>query len=147
MRYLVLSIIFGKFIILTPTAVFIDNEWFIINLHKPISAITNGAYIEIELPTNGDIVQSLDPTENLSEQLHDIFPYDSIKVELANKNEIIKLKYLRYAIYDFKLKKEKSISIIVSGDIPVKTKYNQVKIKSITPLSNVKVCWRNFGTK
>jgi len=141
---LIKILFFGKAVLLTPIPIDIDvmePQWqgqYEIVMDKPISAITGGARIEIDVTEMID-VESFSDYRKIRQQVESKFPPGSIEILLVGEENT--------KIYstEFSSIGKDSVSLIV-GDIvfPIGVSYSKAIITSYVTLERVKVIWKNY---
>ncbi len=132
-----LILFFSKTLLLTPIPVDIEKTY-TLNLEKPISAITSGASIQLDvsdmlLLENSNILE-------IRNRVSDIFFKDSIDVEISLMDEKIKM------IFDgATLINNDSVRLILhSSDDVLDKDFNKIIINTKIKLENIKVYWKNY---
>jgi len=126
---------FADTVLLTPNPIDIINEYEI-KLEKPISAITSGAYIMI------DVSNMTSKLENIYPDIYNVLPPNSIMVYLyTTQGDRVALHYIK----GFSGSGTNNwIHLYAKKDmIRTNVYYNKVLINSKIPLNNIEVSWRN----
>lgn len=148
MKQLIWIFLFGKIFLLTDMAVNIEaDKWFSIKLDEPIKAITGGAAILVQIPITDSRIQKIKGSEDVFKELKNLFPKGSVEAELTtSKKEIYSFKELNFQVSDFSFSKEDSVRLTLSYNRPVPTdvKFTSVRIKSLQPINNAKIYWKNY---
>lgn len=133
-------LLFAKIVLLTPEPVNIKaNEKYIIKLEKPISAITDGASIQIDIT---DMFLHNDKADliELRKLIKKRFPRGSIQVKLMNQNKNITLNYDGMSAIN-----AKNIRLLLNGNDVVKgDEFDRVDLKSDYQLQKIKIYWKNY---
>lgn len=139
MKTLIIILLFGKTILLTPNPISIDNDAIVLKLSEPISAITKGASIQIEVTS---MLSSYDVSDVIEAQgvVKELFPEGTISASLNNDDDDkVVLSYDGGILYN---RKHTRLSLY-SDDMPTKIKWDNVTIRSEVELIDVLVLWRN----
>ncbi len=136
-----LILFFSKMVLLTPSYVDINHgvDGYTVILQEPISAITPGASIQI------DVTEMLDPFGKgdlfkIRSAISDLFKEGSIKVTLGEGSEAIRLVYEGGSLIG-----DDSVFLALSGEnIPTGVDFNKLIIKTEIQLKRVKIYWKNY---
>lgn len=132
----------SKVLLVTPNPINIEKEKNI-NLTEGISAITEGAHIEIDVSSmlqndNVDII-------TIKDIVSKTFPPESIKAILKSNehSETVQLVYKGAVSWGGK----EDIKIILSAlnGVPTGMKFNNVLLETRIPLKDVKIYWNNYS--
>lgn len=139
MKEFFLILFFSKIVLLTPKPIDFLGDY-VIELDSPISAITSGASIEIDVSsmiTWGEDESILD----FRERLNELFPKGKISAHLKNdaNNEIL----LAYTGAHVVNKNKVVLSLYNDKGVPLDIDYNYLTIKSSIELENVLIYWKN----
>ena len=148
MKEFLLSLIFGKMILLTPNPIDIYQDWVNIELKKPVSAITEGAMVNVELESNRHFSDTVKAQENISKYLKGLYPDDSIEAVLTTKdNKIIQLTNTGFYTSGYSESENIKVLIKLTGQprIPTDMEFTSLKIRSMNRLEKVLVHWKNFS--
>ena len=149
MKQLLWISLFGKIILLTAYPLhFGANEWMILELDKNLKAVNGGAALFVQVPINDHRIVNLKGSDDVFRDLEVAFPDKSIKAVLTtSRGKDLSFSNTRFAISDFSFSKEDSVRIMLTYDGPVPTDvtFDSVKIKSIQPINNAKVFWKNYS--
>jgi hypothetical protein len=134
-------LLFSKTVLLTPDFITIDNfsDGYKVALNKPISAITSGASIQIDVSKMDllSIKRSITETRNIVAKE---FPVRSVKVTLKGEGEKVQLIY-QGAI----LANNDGVRLVLSSDkIPIDVNFNEVIVRTNVELQRVKIYWKNY---
>lgn len=133
-------LLFGKTVLLTNIPVDIQDTSSI-SLEKPISALTPGASIQIDVSS----MIKYEPKSNIADfrkKIEEMFPPQSIQATLVSiGGENVILKYNGASMFN-----EKQVLISLYSDIgvPKSTEFNRIQISSATKLRSVKLLWMNY---
>lgn len=141
MKTFFLILLFGKQILLTPEAVDLSDQWQIIPLESPISAITGGAAVEIYLDLPFSIREKMKKSEAPWEIEESFFNrVKDIKVTLHSENKIVVLDQVGYGT----AKDSRLIIKVYSKEMIVDLDFNKLMIKSEQPLKSVHLYWKSY---
>jgi hypothetical protein len=136
---LILSIFFGSLYLLTPTPIDIEHK-VQITLSKPVSAVTDGATIQIDIshtvPSTNGFLQGFDTAKSL-------YPPGSISGMLSQSNGTTSVKF----IYSGQVQIAKEGAILLLEPItklPTRVKFDTLNIETDVELKHVNVYWKNF---
>jgi len=149
MKQLIWILLFGKMILLTESPVNLGaNEWFSLDLKKPIQAINGGATIFIQVPIDDPRIVQIKGSDDIFKDLSTIFPKKTIEARLENSHgEILLFNNFKFSVSDFSLSKEESVRIKLTTDksVPTNLKFESIAIKSVQPINNAKIFWKNYS--
>ena len=140
MKELFLIVFFGKVILLTPNPIDIDRSIELF-LDKPITAITSGASILIDISSMVSDKER-ESARNSDKELIAMFPPESIVAKLIGNDDYeVMLKFNG----GFQVGND-TIELILHAEsgIPAGIEFNKVHIQSTIELSSVKVFWKNY---
>lgn len=126
---------FSKLILLTPDPISLSEEWTFIIPKEPISAITEGAAIRIDVSKY--IIDKWS-----FEEVDSKFPNGSIKGELISDNGLIFEIENKHSAHN---RDEVHLIIDSNKSVPTDVKFIKVALKSSKLIKDVKVYWRNFN--
>ncbi len=136
-----LILFFSKTILLTPEFIDVDTNMsgFEMSLSEPVSAITQGASIQI------DVSEMLmkDGENNIIEirnRVRNHFPENSVEVELIGEQVEINLTYQG----GVSTNKDSVRLVFSNNEMPTGVDFNRIVIKTNVGLSRVKIYWRNY---
>lgn len=128
-------LLFGKSFLLTPNSISLDKAWTDIPLESPISAITPGAALHI------DVTQ---PSGNERDylKLKKKFPPGLLEAKLtAKEGKEIALYYADDVSFT-----RSAVSLILQAkEIPTQTKFVRLVVRAQRPLSDIKITWQNYS--
>jgi len=132
---------FSKTVLLTPDFININSNEknHILNLNKPINAITSGASIQIDITkmllysVKGDIIKTRKSVSNM-------FPDGSVEAILSTHKGDISLKYEGGSL----ISNDNVRLALYSENIPTDTAFNVVTLKTSVNLEKIKVYWKNY---
>lgn len=125
---------------LTPAPITLENTS-VIEPKKPISAITSGASIEIDVSNIIKLSQKDDINEFRS-KVKKLFPPHSIEARLVQKDG--KESTLSYG-GNFLINKENTrLSLYSEKGVPTNKEFSKVIITSKIRIKDVKVYWKNY---
>lgn len=134
MKNLFLIMFFGKLILLTNSPISINANWTYVNFNKPVTAITSGAGILVD-------VSKLIPPENGLEALRGQFPTGTVEAVLyTSSGKELPLVHKGY----YWSKNECMLALYHQGGMPKDLQFTHLKIRASVPLNNVKVLWKNY---
>lgn len=113
-----------------------------IKLKKPISALTFGASVEIDITQMLDkkTIKSLDILL-LKTVIEKKFPQGSVRAILQNNKQSIVLQHNGGMIID-----NGSVRLRLYGDVPTSVDFNNLKILTDVELKQVYIFWKNSRT-
>ncbi|MGS0680682.1 hypothetical protein ACVBIL_05945 [Shewanella sp. 125m-7] len=138
-----LMLFFSKMILLTPDYVNINpgDYEFVIELNEPLSAITTGANVQVDvtesLPSfsEGDLIE-------VRGWISEMFPADSIEVTLRTEsNREVKLNYTGNSSIGGG--EARLLLFNANGELARGLKFNKLTISTNVKLERVKVYWKN----
>lgn len=138
MKELFLILLFGKTLLLSSSNV-IDSQGVVFHLKKPISAITAGASMQIDVTNNIKIAEDI---ITLSMEAREFMRDGYVKAFLYDEEGLVtELSYRG----DISVSRE-GVRIILDSvtGTPVGRKWEKVKITSSLPLKKVDVYWSNY---
>lgn len=135
MKIFLLILFFSKFILLTPVPISLSEEWVFVAPDKPITAITGGASIRIDISNYINDKMSF-------EEVKSKFPNGSIKGKLISDNGTIIELENKYSSHN-----QNQVMLILDANepIPLKVKFTKVALKSLQPIEKINVYWRNYA--
>jgi hypothetical protein len=133
-----LSLIFGSITLLTPAPIDIQHKT-LITLSKPISAITDGATIQIDMsstiPAKNGLMDGLDAAKTA-------YPTRSITGMLSQSKGMTSVQYIFFGQI-IMTKEGARILLEPTTKLPKKVKFDRVTIVSEVELKQVKLYWKN----
>ena len=130
-------LIFGTWVSLTPEPVDLVPPALEIVLEDPISALTPGAHLRIDISqhiTGTDVISKLD-------QAKEFMASECLTAELFSaEGKVYSLDYL----YQSTGKDTTELVLARDGGVPVDTDFVKVVIESCKPVSEVVIKWSNF---
>lgn len=144
MKNLFLILFFSKFILITPQPIDI-NDTIELNTSEPISAITSGAHITVDVSSMIQRNENEDLSEYHNRHLTK-FPKNSIKAILENKHgDKVALIYKGAHSHSGDNQNEKiKLLLFAEEGVPNDKEFTMIKITSEVNLKNVLVTWVNF---
>jgi hypothetical protein len=141
MKEFVLILLFGKTVLLTPAPIdlFGDVQ---LGPEKPLSAITDGAIIEIDVSSMIKIRAQEGLLDFVARVKRD-FPAGTIEAKLISANgQIVRLRNTD----SFAMGKDRVMLDLSAegGVVPTDVKFDKVIVSSSIRLKSVKVMWRNY---
>lgn len=140
MKTLFLILFFGKTTLLTSSPITIDNFSVTITLKKPISAITDGASLLIDVTAMilGEEKKSI---HQIRKNIDAMFSDYQVTAELIGSLGKINLEYSGRSMIN-----DKQVFLILSSNAKLSElgSWSEVKIYTSKKLSNVNILWRNF---
>ena len=141
MKQFLLMLLFAKVVLLTPVPVTVigDRE---LPLPRPLSALSPGASLEVQLPP-AVAGESRDDRFKTWSHINEMFPAGSIHAVLYDEHgKQLKLEYRGKASMS-----EADVRLILDAEngVPAKTEYVRLIVYSQRPLASVKIYWRNFS--
>ncbi len=137
----ILILFLSKTVLLTPEFIDINSneKSYVINLKKPINAITSGASIQVDitemLPKSikRDIIKTRKSVSNM-------FPDGSIEAILSTDKGDISLRYEGGSLIG-----NDGVRLALYGEeMPTDIDFNVVTLKSNVNLEKVKIYWKNY---
>lgn len=129
----------AKVVLLTPSPVTFYDDYTLLP-EPPIKAVNSRAHIIIDVTTMipGGTSNDINESFNL---LSEYFPAESIMVELssATLETTILLSRISYAVNA----EELLVYVMSESNMPKNLAFDKVTVKTDTPLSDVKIYWRN----
>ena len=140
MKALILIIIFGKTIMLTPEYIDLEDSITLVP-EENLAAITTGASLQIDV-TKSITKRKGEEISDFRKKLTQLYPPYSIKASLIEENgDLINLTYSG----GYLINNNKTLLSLSSGSgIPTDKEYSKVILKSDIPIKNVLVSWKNF---
>jgi len=136
MKTLLLILFFGKTTLLTLHPVDINTEWIEIIPKKPLTAITSGAALDVDVtPMTGYV--------SITGGLEKIIPKHTVTAELIPESGAPIVITNRGSGHG-----KDNVFLILGpekGGMPIDIKFKKIRIRSATPLKQVKVRWRNYS--
>lgn len=135
-------------VLLTQSPVDIGKDWIDVKLEKPISAITQGATVNIGLASSRSFSNEIKAQENIFEYLGKLYPDGIIEAVLTTKdNQTFLLSNTGFLTsgYGESENIEVLIKLTSQPQIPTDKKFTSLRIRSQRKLEQVKVFWRNFS--
>lgn len=148
MKELFLSLLFAKMVLLAPSPMDIGSDWIEIKLEKPISAITQGSAVNIELASSRSFSNEVKDQKNISEFLGKLYPDGTIDAVLTTKdNQSFWLTNTGFLTSGYGESENIRVEIKLTGQpqIPTDKKFTSLKIRSQRKLGQVKIYWKNFS--
>ena len=145
-----LKIVFlGKTILLTPEPVELDENWLELNLNSPVSVVTGGASLLVQIPPSDSLIISAKKIAkgNVFETLEQLLPENNFQAILHTVSGVqIALDQRSFTISDFSLTAEDSLRIKLTGDAPLSEsdEIKRISVKSLRHFTTVKIFWKNF---
>lgn len=134
MKTLLLILFFGKWVLLTPEPVDLTEKWIELTPKKPISAITGGAAIHV------DVTQEIGYVPDFG-KLKIIIPPHTVTAELIPETgPPISITNTSYTYSD----KEVALIVDGAGSMPTDIKFKKVRIRSSRHIKRASVTWRNY---
>ena len=126
---------FGRTFLLTPEPVSISESWLELTPQKPISAVTGGAALHV------DVTQEIGYV-SITGDLERIIPPGTVTAELIPESGAP----IRITNGPSGHGKEDVFLILVpeNGEVPTDTKFRKIRIRSVRPLKRAKISWRNY---
>jgi hypothetical protein len=141
MKEFFLILFYAKALTLTVEPIDIENHASI-RLKEPLSAITSGAHVRIDVTKIISGTVDLSDTVLVLETLKLKFPNGSIKVTLsANDDQIIVLDRISGSTNG----KTSELILSSSTGVPTGVEFSKLEIESSTKLSAVTVIWQNYS--
>ena len=134
MKTFLLILFFGKSVLLTSTPIDLGASWTVIEFSKPISAITGGAALSVDVTTEIGYKTNF---EAMRKQL----PDHTILAELVpERGETIVLSNSSFR------HSNKDVSAILNpvSAIPAGVKFKRLRIRSTKLIRNVSLTWNNY---
>jgi hypothetical protein len=129
---------FAKTILLTPQPVTLLGEMEL-RPHEPLSAVTSGAGIEIDVSSMLTRREGEGIVE-LRRRVTDVFPPRAIEARLQGKGVEVVLRYDGgVAVADDAI----VLGLAAAEGVPVETEFDRVMLKTAVKLDSVRVSWRN----
>lgn len=148
MKEFIISLLFAKMMLLTQSPVNINNDWIDIKLDKPISAITYGATVNVELATSRSFSNEIKAQENIFEYLGKLYPDGIIEAVLTTKdNQSFRLTNTGFYTSGYGKSENIRVLIKLTGQpqIPTDKKFVSLKIRSQRKFEQVRVYWKNYS--
>lgn len=138
MKQFLLSLLFGKTIILTPSPIPIGEEWVELSLAKPLEAVSGGASVQLDVT---GLIEKRGLYEARAEA-EQKFPKGSVSGQLiARSGEAIQLENVGVAW------SSESIKLLLSSEglVPVDVEFVWLRLKSTNQISSAIVYWQNYS--
>ena len=130
---------YAKSILLTPQVIDIDGE-LSIDLNPPVSAITKGAAVVIDVSSISDEIGTKGlGIKKSREFLNKLLPKGSVFAKLQNKNDTVVLDRMAFALGNSDAK----LILSAENGVPTGVDFNTLDIVSNVPLERVTVTWKN----
>lgn len=145
---LIMIILFGREILLTPDYVSLTNEYLELQPKKEISAINAGATLNVQLSPISSIIEQVKSAEDPIEELEKRLTQGTIEAILIDTNgDEVFLESSGILVSDFTLTKDGCVRISLARNVGnlLERKFKALKIKSKIPISNTKIVWRNHS--
>ena len=131
-------VIFGGSTVITPSPVNITESPILIEFEKPLSAITEGASINIDVTPH---ITSQGFSKEFKE-IDEKFPEGCVKAKLiSKKGEIVTLMHSSGRLGG----KVKFLNLGSESGIPTGIKYVSIEISSCRKINNTVVTWYNYS--
>ena len=125
----------SKLIVLTPQAVDLGPEWVEVNLSAPLSAITPGAVLLVDVTNVPGVQRDFAALERM-------FPRGAVEAQLFPKTgSAINLN----SSGGVALSKSSVELLVYSTDMPVNVDFTRLRIRSSLNLKHVSVRWQNYS--
>lgn len=135
MKTLFLILFFGRSFLLTPEPVTIGETWVELTPKKPLSAITSGAALYVDVTQETGFV-------SITGGLEKIIPKNTVTAELIPESGApIKISN------HWSAHSKDEVRLILApenGRLPTDIKFKAVKIRSMKPIRGAKVIWKNY---
>ncbi len=140
MKVFFLILFLGKSVLLTPTPVILENTLVLVP-KEPISAVTSGASLEIDV--SSIVMKSKEErTVEFRARVKKLFPPHTIKANLVQKNgEKIPLIYAGYFSFN---NKGTWLSLSSESGVPTGKEFITVEVISKIKIEDVTIHWRNY---
>lgn len=145
---LIMILLFGRAIVLTPDPIDITSEYTYIEFKNQVSAINEGATLNILLSPNSSITDSIKSDKDPFDSLEKLLPKNTIDAVLKDSRGYeISLKNNGILVSDFTLTKEGYARIPLSMTVGnlLDKEFKSMKIKSKVPVKNIKILWQNYS--
>lgn len=133
-----LSLIFGSITLLTPAPIDVQKKT-VITLSKPISAITDGATIQVDIsstvPEKNGLTEGVDTARRT-------YPARSIAGTLSQSNGTISIPYI-YTGQIIMTKEGARILLEPTAKLPERVEFDTITIMSQLELKQVNLYWKN----
>ncbi|WP_108649825.1 hypothetical protein [Dongshaea marina] len=138
MKDFMMALIFSKMVLLTASPISIFDGVYSIYLDKPISAVTSGASLQLDVTS---MVLGVDFNDILEirREVKRLFPSGSISANLIGRGVNTELLYDGNTFIG-----GRKVYLSLTGNIPVSTEWNRVTIDSDINLKNVLIEWKNY---
>jgi hypothetical protein len=142
MKEFLMTLLFSKTMLLTPTPITLEASWNVIVLEAPLSAVNRGAAVYVDVTSYVQAATSSSHQNDLS-YYQQLFPADSMRAELATSDGV-PIKLVRsgfvYRPDQIRLKLAPSDS-----SMPTDKKFSSLRIWSDRTIGDAKVIWQNGG--
>lgn len=135
-------------VLLTQSPIDIGKDWIEVKLEKPISAITQGATVNIGLASSRSFSNEVKAQENIFEYLGKLYPDSIIEAVLTTQdNQSFLLTNTGFFTSGYGESENIEVLIKLTGQpqIPTDKKFTSLKIRSQRKLEQVNVFWKNFS--
>lgn len=137
-------ILYSKHILLTPTPINLDENWLEITPNRPISAITGGACIYVDVSNSYSAISNSTYRGDIlsRETLHSTFPDESLNAILLEEDGT---RHVFNFTGSFAGSGRGQVSLILAGTQPTpeNIKFIKVFIRSKIKIYNAKIIWVN----
>ena len=141
MKTFLLILIFGKSILLTPHHIDIKNE-IVFELTESISAITSGAYIEIDVTKNIQYSKKSDISQ-FRKRVQDLYPPKTIEAILVEKDGFE--TKLRYMDQNIMFNDQETLLTLTSEEgFSIDKEFVKIQILSEREIKNALITWINY---
>ncbi len=141
MKTFFLLLFFSSNSLLTESYVTIKDNTHIINIKKPISAITDGASLLIDISSMIPDIENKSITQ-LRKDVINIFESFIITAKLIGKTNNVTLAYSGHSMIT---NKQVFLTLESNKNLSKLGKWSKVIISSSKELTDVKVYWKNFS--
>lgn len=129
------ALFFSKLILLTPQPVDLGREWSDVKLTAPISAITPGASLLVDVTRVPGVQRDFATLERM-------FPKGTVEAQLfLNNGSAINLQ----SSGGVALSKNSVELLVHSSDIPVNADFTRLRVRSNIDLKQVRISWQNYS--
>ena len=132
---------FSKTVLLTPDYVVIDGgaSGYELELKEPISAITAGASIQVDVSemvlrgSGNDLLQ-------VRRKISEMFPLGSIEATIEGAANSIRLTYTGHTAVN----NDSARLLLTADSVPTGVEFHKLSVMTDVDLTRVKVYWRNY---
>ena len=139
MKELFLALFFSKIVLLTEQPIDLVGTTEL-KLGSPVSAISSGASIEIEISQLLDekIVRDID-IRSIGLAVSEMFPSGAVRAELIHSEGTTSLTHTGGEIVA-----EGSVRLRLHGVVPLSTEFGSISIMTNAPIPQALVYWKNY---